>query len=339
MEHNPFKFGSIVDGTYFTNRTIEIEQITSVLNSSNHLVMISPRRYGKSSLIYKVIKGIERPVITVDLQLVTSVEDLAAQLLKRLYRVFPAERIRQLIKHFRIIPAISLNPVTNTVDITFQPSAIPFPQLEDVLNTIEKLSNDEKKTIVAFDEFQEVDRLDTNLARQLRSVMQHHRKINYVFLGSQESMIREIFEKKKSPFYHFGYLLTLDKISREDFSKYLEKGFSQKTKDSATLAGAILDFTRCHPYYTQQLAFIVWGIAAGNHDLEKIVPSAIDEIVRIHDIDYERLWTGFNKTDRKLLIGMAECNISPLSEAFYRKYDLNTSSTVFSSIKRIMKDG
>jgi AAA+ ATPase superfamily predicted ATPase len=223
MENNPFKFGSIVDGPHFTNRTTEIGQVTSVLKSANHLVLISPRRYGKSSLVYKVLRDFDRPVIALDLQLTTSVEDLAAQLLKRVYRVFPAERIRQLVKNFRIIPTISMNPVTNAVDISFQPSVSAFPQLEDVLNTIEKLGNEKKRTIVVFDEFQEVARLDINLYRQLRSVMQQHKHINYVFLGSQESMIREIFENKKSPFYHFGFLMTL-KSPGKIFSSIWSRG-------------------------------------------------------------------------------------------------------------------
>ncbi len=81
MIKNPFKFGSIVGDPYFTNRTVEI-RIASVLNSSNHLILMSPRRYGKSSLIYKVIQTLDRPVISIDLQLRTSVKILHLNCLK-----------------------------------------------------------------------------------------------------------------------------------------------------------------------------------------------------------------------------------------------------------------
>ena len=142
-----------------------------------------------------------------------------------IWKVCHSEKLKQFIANFRIIPAISLNPLTNEVDISFQASSGHFPVLEDVLNLIEKLSTTKKKIIVLMDEFQEVSRLNPDLNRQLRAVMQLHKEINYVFLGSQESMIKEIFEKKKSPFYHFGFLLTLEKISYNDFDDFLKSRF------------------------------------------------------------------------------------------------------------------
>lgn len=79
---NPFKFGSVVEGDNFTNRIDEIEKIKSILQSDNHLIIISPRRYGKTSLINKIVNELNRPTINFDLQLVTTVEDLSSQLLK-----------------------------------------------------------------------------------------------------------------------------------------------------------------------------------------------------------------------------------------------------------------
>lgn len=125
MQKNPFKFGSIVSEPFFTNRVKEIEQVVSVLNSENHLVLISPRRYGKSSLVFKVVSELKRPLIALDLQIVTSTSDLAALLLRRIYREFPMERVRQYVKNFRMIPTISINPVSNEVDISFQAVDIP----------------------------------------------------------------------------------------------------------------------------------------------------------------------------------------------------------------------
>ncbi len=298
MNKNPFKFGSIVDGPYFTNRTVEIARVNSILNSSNHLIIISPRRFGKSSLIFKVISSLNRPVIALDLQLITSVEDFAAQLLKRVYRVYPFEKIRQFVKHFRIIPAISLNPVTSDVDIAFQPASSQIPMLEDVLNLVEQLSTEKKKAIVVFDEFQEVQQIDGNLSRQLRSIMQHHKNINYVFLGSQESLIRNIFEKKNASFYHFGMLLPLGKIPWHDFSDYLINGLQLVGTENKEIAESILKFTNCHPYYTQQLAFMVWEILYQPDPPMDSVEQAILSLISIHDMDYERIWNAFNKTDK-----------------------------------------
>jgi len=336
---NPFKFGSVVSGCYFTNRVEEIAKINSILQSANHLIIISPRRFGKTSLIKKVTEKIKRPTIYLDLQLVTSPEDLAAQLLKKLYKSFPIEKLKHSIKNFRILPTISLNPINNEVDIAFQPVHSSFLLIEDVFNLIENVSKLKEKIIIVLDEFQEIRNIAKNLDKQLRSIIQHHKKVNYVFLGSQESLMRDIFEKKKSPFYHFGFLLLLDKISYDNFYKYLIKGFSKITKDAKEISENILEFTNSHPYYTQQLAFTTFELLLKEKNINKAVEDAIDLIVRTHDNDFERLWQTLNRTDMKLLIGMTETDITPLSAEFSIKNQIGPSSTIFSSIKRLQQKG
>jgi len=195
MKTNPFKFGSVVDGQYFTDREDELEKIASFINSENHLILISPRRFGKTSLIRKIVNESERKYIFLDMQIVLSAEDFASQLLKRVYRIYPVQKLKNYIKTFRIIPVVNINPVTGEPEISFKTESKKLTPLEDVLNLIEKLGTDKKKIIVVLDEFQDIFRIDSGLERFLRSVMQNHRHINYIFMGSSESMIREIFEK------------------------------------------------------------------------------------------------------------------------------------------------
>jgi AAA+ ATPase superfamily predicted ATPase len=337
--NNPFKFGSVVDKPYFIDRHEEIRKVKSILRSENHLIIISPRRFGKTSLILKVIKEINRPAVLLDLQIITNTEDLAAQLLKRLYRLFPFEKIKQLIKNFRIIPNIIVNPINNEVDISFQTDSSRTILVDDVLNLIEKVSNQKNKMIVIFDEFQEIKNIDKTLDKQLRSTIQHHKKINYVFLGSQESLMRDIFEQKKSPFYHFGTLLTLEKIAIQDFKEYLCTGLKSVIDTTEKIAQKILEITKAHPYYTQQLAFTIWELLKKDKKLTNPVDAACAEIIHHHDIDYERLWNTINRTDMKILIGMASSEISPLSSEFSMKYFNGATSTIFSSLKRLAQKG
>lgn len=91
---NPFKFGTIVEGDFFTDRAEETALLGQKLDSENHIVLISPRRFGKSSLVYKVLSGIDRPQIQIDLQYTLSVEDFAAQLVKSVFKIFPMEKVR-----------------------------------------------------------------------------------------------------------------------------------------------------------------------------------------------------------------------------------------------------
>ncbi|MCU0378625.1 MAG: ATP-binding protein [Bacteroidales bacterium] len=337
---NPFKFGTVVDDPFFINRKNEIEKVASIVSGENHLVLISPRRMGKSSLINKAVSSLGRPVIALDMQLMTSPADLAAQMLRRIYRIFPQARLKQHMKRFRIIPQLSLNPVTGSIDVSFLPGASSLPILEDVLNLAEKLSTEKKKLIIVFDEFQEVRRLDENLLNQLRAIMQHHKMINYLFLGSQESLIREIFQRKKSPFYHFAMVMHLKKIDTGEFSEYLKTGFTGIHAEPGIIAGEILGVTRGHPYYTQQLAFTAWEMAvSGRGQSKNAVDDAVNELVMMHEMDYERIWLSFNSTDRKVLLGLSISEQQPLTTDFMRMWNLNASSTVFSSLKRLMTGG
>lgn len=336
---NPFKFGTIVDEPYFTNRTAEISNIKSILNSENHVILISPRRFGKTSLVQKVITNINRSSIYLDLQLVTSVEDFAAQLLRKLFKIYTLVKIKEQIKSFRILPNISINPLNNEIDISFQPTKSSAILLEDVLNLIEKVSTKKKKLIVVLDEFQEIKNIGNDLDRQLRSTIQHHQKINYVFLGSQEHLMRDIFENKNSPFYHFGNLLLLGKIPYSEFLKYLTAGFVSVTSLSENISKDILSITKSHPFYTQQLAFSVFEFLLKNEEPANVVPQAVEDIIRIHDMDFERLWNTLNRTDMKVLIGMTQSDKSPLSSNFSTTSNIGSSSTIFSSLKRLANRG
>jgi hypothetical protein len=336
---NPFKFGTLVSENYFTDREEEFQRLNQILKSENHLIMIAPRRYGKTSLVHKVVVESRRPVIWLDLQLITGVSDLASQLLKQVFREYPFEKIKFMIKNFRIVPNLSVNPQSNNVEIGFQPNFDSFVQLEDVLNLIENLGNDGTKPIVVLDEFQEIMGLEKNLDKKLRATIQLHKKVNYVFLGSVESMMKDVFEKKKSPFYHFGVLFTLKKIPYSDFKLFLDAGFSIYVEDQSVISNEILAFTQCHPYYTQQLAFHVWmRLERGKYN-ENTIKETIEETILLHDNDYERMWNTLNRTDKKILIGLAFSFQSPLKEQFNIKNDLNATSTVFSGLKRLQQNG
>lgn len=336
---NPFKFGTIVDGQFFTDREDEIDAISSYISGENHLILISPRRFGKTSLVKKVVNESGRQHIFIDLQLILSTDDFAAQLLKRVYRIYPVQKLKNYIKSFRLIPIAAVNPVTGEIEISFKTQSGELSPLEDVLNLIEKLSEGKKKMIIVMDEFQDIFRIGNGLDRFLRSVMQNQKNINYVFLGSSESMIREIFEKKSSPFYRFGSLMTLGKITPEKFNQFIIEKFKKITDHSLELSGMILAVTDCHPYYTQQLSFTVWEEIKRNSYTPGIVEKSADEIVRSHDNDYERLWNSLNRTDMIVLTGISLSDISPLSDDFSKQYGTGAVSTVFSTLQRLVKKG
>ena len=104
----------------------------------------------------------------------------------------------------------------------------------------------------------------------LRSVIQTHKNINYVFMGSSESMIREIFEKKDSPFYRFGSLITLGKIPTEKFRLFLEYRFTGFTEDAGSISEAILKITDSHPFLYTTTRFHGMGIVGPEQSFTRI---------------------------------------------------------------------
>ena len=329
---NPFKFGTIVEAEFFTDRVQEVAYISQFLSSANHLILISPRRFGKSSVVAKALKESGRKNIVLNLQSITSVQDLAAKLLREFFKLHRLERIRHLISHFRIIPTISTNPLTGSMDVSFQPGAPEAEVLEDVFMLLERAHSEKDRLVVVLDEFQEIRDIAPKLDRQMRSIMQNQKHINYILLGSQESMMTDIFENKKSPFYHFGELMRLGKLPREDFHHYLSSRLSSVFPACCDrLADEILDYTGCHPYYSQQLAANVWQTGVLQPEKEDVIQASIDHIVLSHALDYERIWMGFKRTNRWILQRLASG--SSLQSGEYR------TSTVYSALKRLQKDG
>lgn len=329
---NPFMFGTLVDGEFFTDRVTELESIQRMLDSENHLVLISPRRFGKSSLVAKAVKASGRPSISLNMQNMLSIEDFASKILRELFRLYPLERIRHLMTHFRIAPMVSTNPITNGIDVSFQPVINGIVLLEDAMALLEKVSTENKKLIVVFDEFQEIMNIRKGLDKQLRSIMQEQQHLNYILLGSQESMMTEIFERKKSPFYHFGKLMHLSKIPYEDFRTYVAERLPLKEASQNSVVDDILSFTGLHPYYTQQLSAQVWEMMTYDRLFDNVVSEAVNAIIQAHDLDFERLWLSFNRTDRFIMQSLSNQK-NPMQNRQM------ATSTTFSAIKRLMKAG
>ena len=330
---NPFKFGTIVEGEYFTDRTEELESIKQLLNSDNHLILISPRRFGKSSLVKRAVTQVARPCISLNLQMVVSVEGLAAMILKEVFKLHPWEKLKHLLSSFRVVPTISTTPSGEAIDITFQATTDATVLIEDALQLVEKVSEKGESMVVVFDEFQELMGLDKGIDKRLRAIIQNQRHVNYIFLGSQESMMTEIFERKRSPFYRFGVLMHLDRIPHSNCSQYISERLSDNFVSKVNVVEQILATTRCHPYYTQQLAALVWDMLTYKKMNEaEVVDQAITTLVRTHDFDFERIWLNFNKTDRSILMGL----VNSVQLANNRRLP---TSTMYSSVKRLMQSG
>lgn len=332
FRENPFKFGTVVDGEFFTDRKEELPQVQQMLSGRNHLVIISPRRYGKTSLVRKAVLGSGRPAVFVNVQMALSATGLAELLLKSFFAIHPWERIKDALKKFRVMPVFSYNPATNGMDVAFDAAAKGSTALEDVLTLMDEKSDSGKRLIVVLDEFQEIANLDPGTDKLLRAVMQLQKNINYLFLGSEESMMTAIFEDIKSPFFHFGSLMRLGRIPEEDFRCFLTERLAAVRGEKAEKdALEILAITKCHPFYTQQLAAVLWDqCERGNQDAT--VQNAAHRILESLSTSYTVLWSRLNRTNRRVLETLSRG--AGLQEI--RDYP---TSTVYTAAARLKKDG
>lgn len=332
---NPFKFGTVVENNFFTDRVDELKNVKEMLDSENHLVLISPRRYGKSSLINKALTQLARPYILIDMMQIINVEDLAMQMVRGVFRLYPMEKIKHMLSSFRITPTITYKPSNDswTISISTTSAQSAHIILEDAMELLEKVSTEDARLIVVLDEFQEITEISKDLPKQLRAAIQRQSGINYIFMGSQESMMTDIFEKKISPFYHFGERMTLRKIPHEDFFRYImERLPDDNMERSSITTDEILCFTHEHPYYTQQLSSAVYRRMKYSQEYDNVVERAIDTILQEHDLDYERLWQSFSRSERRVLISL--CNDeNPLKD---RSVPYTTTASI---LKKLVKSG
>ena len=338
---NPFRFGSIVEGEYFTNRRQEIKEIVSDIESGQNVVLISQRRFGKSSMVNKALAGMNIKSIRLDLEIISDEVDLANAYVKKALALSPFEKLKTYIKTFKIQPAMEYNPATGDINVSFSPdsankAAVVAESLE-LPEIIAKKQN--RRVVVVFDEFQEIRRIAPNLEKKMRGVFQSHQNVSYIFIGSQESMIRDIFQEKKNPFYKFGRQKVLGGIPADEMEAFVLKRFCSAGINASGIVKDILKFTGCHPYYTQQLCHELYIAHEKGPFRRELITEAVENIVTQHGADYKRWWNALDNTERKVVIGLAAGGNEATSRKFIQKYGIKTASTSGSAIVRLIDKG
>ncbi len=338
---NPFRFGNVVTGEYFTNRKNEIKEIVSEIKAGQHIVLMSPRRYGKTSLVNEAIKASGVKWVRINMELIADEVDLANYYVKNALSLSKYEKIKHYLKNLKIQPYIQLQPTTNEISVSFNTEKKDLSTiLSDSLQLPETIAvSMKKRVVIVFDEFQEIRRISPVLERKMRGIFQYHQNITYIFIGSQESMIREIFQNKKNPFYKFGRHINLHKIPEAEFSDFVIKRFSSQKIDTRDIVKDILSFTDCQPYYTQQLCHEIYLLGDKKILTKGVINKAVDQITTEHHADYSRWWGSLSNTERKVIIGIASGNHNPTSQEFIRKYGIKSASTSGSVVSKLIALG
>lgn len=344
----PFLFGKTVSTDLFTNRTDEKKRLKDNFINKINTILISPRRWGKSSLVKKVandVKSRTTKVIMLDMMSVRNEEEF--------YSILTTETItatsnkleewigltKQFLKH--ISPKISLGTdPAEDFEITFEWKDLN-KNYRELLNLPEKIATEKKiQLIICIDEFQNLESFKDPLLfqKRLRAEWQHHKNVTYCLYGSKQHMMMDLFEKQSMPFYKFGDVMYLPKIKRADWIKFIETQFASTNKNiSAELANSIAERAQDHSYYVQQLSHLVWLQTDRRVTADNILKATI-EITEQNALLYQRDTEDLSSPQLNFLKAVASgvhTNLS--SRSIMQEYDLGTSANVLKIKKALIK--
>ena len=331
---NPFTLG-IVSKKDFCNRNEELENLLSHARGGNNVVLLSPRRFGKSSLVYKTLEVLEREgflCVYVDLFPVISerdfIERFSVGVFKGIGRGADPRTIgRKVLNMFtRLIPSFEVKPDGVGISVKLDRSTNADLLLDDLMDGIHKYVKGKKiKACIALDEFQEITELPESKKIEgiLRSHIQHHKEISYLFVGSRRRILKDMFSKKR-PFYKSAFSYALKEIPGDEFIKCIVARFKESGKNCPSeIAEGIYEMVRGYPYYVQKLSSIVWDLTTTQCDPE-ILQQAYRILLETEGIDFEGIWSSLTLTNKAVLRAIAkEPTASPYTREYLERYQLS----------------
>jgi hypothetical protein len=345
---SPFVFGRKVSGSKFTDRELETARLVSNFKNGINTILISPRRWGKSSLVKKAGETAgsdEVMVIYIDSFGIRDAREfytiLATSVIKATSNTM--ETLVDLVRRFfsRITPKISLGPdPVNTFELSIELESVD-KNYQELLDLPEKIAADKKiKLVVCIDEFQNTALFNESVLfhKRLRSSWQNHLHVTYCIYGSKQHMMQSLFEKQSMPFYKFGEIIHLNKISSTDWVSFIRKQFQVTDKFiSDELAHKIATTVKCHSYYVQQLSHLVWERTILSAE-ESHYDAALEDLIYQNAMLYQRDTELLSDAQLNFMKALASGTIKGFSfKDVLDKYKLGSSANVVKIKKALVE--
>ena len=340
MKKSPFKYGTTVSEAAFTNREQEVKQLYNNLTQGINTTIISPRRWGKSSLVEKVAKNIvEREqsirIVLIDLFSVASQEEFLERYAKEVIKASTPKWqdwvksgktfFKQLVPRF----TIGMDPQTD-FSLSFDWQEMKQHKNE-ILNLPETIA--EKKGlryVICLDEFQNLANYPKyeEMEKQLRAIWQRHKHCCYCLYGSKRHMMADIFNNPSKPFYKFGDMMHLPKIATDKWVHFIHEGFKATDKQiRPDAAEMIASAMKNHSWYVQQLAHYTWNRTENTATTQE-VKNAIEELMQANLPLYQKEVESISSTQLNLLKAVAQGETQLTSAEVMQKYRLGTPRNV-----------
>ncbi|ATV54708.1 AAA family ATPase [Prevotella intermedia] len=291
-----FVYGVAVSDYNFIGREQETKRLLDNFRGGINVILMSPRRLGKTSLVKHVCNKLdEKDIITVYLDIFGCKSEydfynkLAAEVLKQTASKHELwlEEAKEFI--YRLTPKISFSPEPNA-DFAISLGITPKTHTpEEVLGMAEKIAIKKgKRIVICIDEFQQIGEMANSkqIQARLRTVWQHQKQVSYCLFGSKHHLMSAIFLHRSMPFYQFGDIISLDKIATADWVEYIVSHFADgKRTISRALAEDICKFTENYSAYVQQLSWLVFTQKEeGETVTEEDVKQAMNDLLATNEI-------------------------------------------------------
>ena len=341
VDVNPFVYSRPVAPEDVVDREDEVRQLLRNVVGGHYVRLYAPRKYGKTSLLKRALHDGERdegliPVL-VDLYRVSSIADVTVRL-ERAYAKQLKGEIRRRVEAFlqRTGVGLSLGAFGISARLQLEPTRDPVPALHALLDLPLRLeASGGYRAFVAFDEFQDIGRIE-GLDGLLRSHIQHHGDVaSYVFAGSEPALMRLLFETKDRPLYGSAVPMRLGRLADGDIAAYVAARFEATGRTAGEALNPMLAAAQGHPQRAMLLAHRLWeevrpDAEATLEDWDGAHAAAMRELEPEFDAQWRGLDTSEQKTLRALLLGDG----SPYKSAALRRLEL-TKDVVRRALPRL----
>ncbi|MFZ4855905.1 MAG: AAA family ATPase [Desulfuromonadaceae bacterium] len=344
---NPFGLG-VAARDRFCNRVAEIGLLSRNMLSGIHTVVYAPRRYGKSSLARRVLAELEPGMtgVYVDLFSITTADDAAEKMYRSIVNALGrhaadknslGSRITTFFKRLRV--SLEFDQASGTPEFSVSLGDVAAEiHLESVIANLDDYCADNRiKVCLVLDEFQEICNLKESkkIEALLRSGMQVAQHVTFMMLGSRRTILRDMFEDRKRPFYKSSYVMKLQPMPRDEFADYLVRQFAAgELLLPREEADQIVAFTEAYPYYTQKLAMLYYDMKRPGASIAE----AQQFLVEMESADCENIFVGLTNHQKRFLRAIATAHPANIfAAAFLAAHRLGSQGGVQSSLAKLKK--
>lgn len=344
---NPFIFQSYLSPKYFCDRDNETSDLISAFDNRRNITLISIRRLGKTGLLrhvqYKLNRRKDVVPVYLDILNTSTQQDFVNKMVTAVIDSLDQKKdsfVNKAIKQFsKYKPTFSLDSLTGNPQISLDIKDDQEARMS--LDVLFGMMAKEKTTFqIAIDEFQQIKQYDnTKLDATLREYIQKMDNIHFIFSGSIQHMMMEIFSDVKKPLYRITGFMHLDKIPVEKYHSFIASHFQKSGKKiSDKFIDEILNWTKVHTFYTQYFCNLLFSISTSTvskTDLQRVKLKILKEN-EVTYLRYKKLMTA-KQWNLVQAIGQEGSVQQPGAKDFISTHKLGAHSTVRQSLKAMIK--